>query len=172
MGLNFDLNTASDTDSVIEVVCKYDECLDMSTEEYDEYIESGANPEKLRLVVGKDLSDCTLFVLRKNLDYQGNEMLLRKQFIIDPVTKQPTANPAFLITDIQTSLVDIKNPDDAKHKVEYKQDQPGLASRKLIVGLYNSGILLDLFRARAAASGGAKSALIEKKTDGSPRADV
>jgi len=167
MGLNFDLDTASDTDSVLEVVSKYDECLDMNTDEYDEYIKSGADPSKLRLKVGKDLSHCTLFILRKNLDYNGNERLLRKQFIIDPVSKQPTANPAFVMTDVQTSLIDIRNPVDAEHKVNYTQDQPGMASRKLIVGLYNSGILMDLFQARSNAGGGAKSALIEKKTDSS-----
>jgi hypothetical protein len=172
MGLNFDLNQASDTDSVIEVVCKFDECIDMNEEEYDKYIKSGASPELLILKKGFEIADCTLFVLRKNLNYEGNELLMRKQFIIDPVTKTPQANPAFVMTDIQTSLVDIKNPENAVHRVEYKQDMPGMASRKLIVGLYNSGILMDLFQARANASGGSKSALVEKKTDRSVGADV
>lgn len=163
MALNFDLNSMADESAVIEVVCKFDECLDMTKEEYDsEYIANGADPQYLRLKEGSQLSDCTLFVLKKNLDWQGHERLMKKQFEIDPVTKQPVANPAFILTDIQQSLVDIKNPEGAKNKIDYKQDRPGMASRALVVALQNTGVLTDLFSARANAQG-AKSSLIEKK---------
>ena len=163
MALNFDLSTVSDEGAVIEVVCKFDSCLDMTTEEYNEYINNGADPSYLKLQEGKEISDCTLFVLKKNLDWQGHERLMKKQFDIDPVTKQPVPNPAFVMTDIQQSLVDIKNPDTAEFKVPYRQDRPGMASRKIVTGLHNAGILFDLYQARANANKGAKSALVEKK---------
>lgn len=163
MALNFDLSVSSDQGAVIEVVCKFDSCLDMDEEDYAKYIASGANPDLLKLKPGKTLENCTLFVLKKNLDWQGHEALMKKQFEIDPVTKQPVPNPAFVMTDVQTSLIDIKNPEDAEFKIPYTQDRPGLAARNIIVGLQNAGILLELFQARAAASKGGKTALIEKK---------
>lgn len=163
MALNFDIAAVSDQSAVVELVCRFDTCLEMTEDEYTAYLASGADPSLLKLQNGKEISDCTLFVLKKNLDWQGHERLLKKQFEIDPVTKQPVPNPAFLFTDVQQSLMDIKNPEEAEHKIQYKQDRPGMASRALVSALHNAGILLDLFTARANASKGGKSALLEKK---------
>jgi hypothetical protein len=163
MALNFDLKASADPGVTIQVVCKFDECLDMDEDSYAKYIASGADESLLKLKEGKTLSDCTIFVLKKNLDWRGHEMLMKKQFEIDPITKQPVPNPAFVMTDIQTSLIGIKNPEDASFKIEFKTDRPGLASRNLVVGLHNAGILLDLFQARSGSSKGGKSALVEKK---------
>ncbi len=149
MGLNFDLNAASDEAAVINVVSKFDSCIDMTEEECQDYLSTGADPEMLKLKEGKTLTDCTLFVLKKNLDWRGHERLMKKQFEIDPVTKQPTPNPAFVMTDVQSSLVDIKNPEEAEFKVEFKRGSNGMASQKLVGALHNAGILLDLFQARA-----------------------
>ncbi len=163
MALNFDLKTVADQGAVIEVVCKFDTCLDMTEDQYAAYIGAGADPEMLKLKEGKTIEDCTLFVLKKNLDWQGHERLLKKQFEIDPVTKQPVANPAFVFTDVQQSLVGIKNPVDAEFKIEYMQDRPGSASKVLVSALHNAGILMDLFLARTNVAKGGKSALVEKK---------
>lgn len=163
MSLNFDLKAASDPGAVIEVVCKFDSCLDMDEAEYADYIAAGADANLLKLKPGKELVDCTLFVLKKNLDWSGHERLMKKQFEIDPVTKQPTPNPAFVMSDIQNALVDIKNPEDAEFKILFKSDRPGLAAREIVSGLHNAGILLDLFTARQNAVKGGKSALVEKK---------
>ena len=163
MALNFDLMTAADHSAVLEVVTKFDSCIDMTVDEYSDYINSGANQELLKLKKGKTIEDCTRFILKKNLDWSGQEAIMQKQFKLDPVTKQPILNPAFVMHEVQRSLADIKQPDDAAFKFKYKQDQPGMASRKIVEALHNAGILMELFQARQSATGGMKTELTNKK---------
>lgn len=164
MALNFDLMVAADQKAVVQVVTKFDSCIDMTIDEYDEYIKSGADPSLLKLKKGKSIDDCTVFVLKKNLDWASHERLMRKQFEIDPVTKLPRPNPSFVMVDIQQALLDIKQPESAEYKFKYTEDKPGFASRSIVEALHNTGLLMDLYNARtAAASGSAKSALHEKK---------
>ena len=159
MGIKIDL--AAESEARLEVVCRYEENIQMTKEEYQDYLKSGANPEKLILKDGKTLADCTLFVLRKQLDFNGHERLMKKQYDIDPVTGQPKPNPAFILSDVQNSLVDIINPEGAEHTIEFKRDTNGLVSKKILAGLNSADILLDLFTARNAESKDAN--FIEKK---------
>lgn len=159
MALSIDIN--KNADAKIEVVCRYEENLAMTKEDYQDYLKGGANPELLTLNDGKTLADCTLFVLKRQLDWAGHERLMKKQFEIDLVTGQPKPNPAFVMSDVQNSLVDIINPVDAVNKIEYKKDSNGLASRELLARLHNAEILMDLFSARNSEAKNAN--FIEKK---------
>ena len=151
-----------DQKATIDVVVSKDLALDMTEEEYADYLEDVNQTEKLKFKNGCTLDDCTKFVLKKTLNYKQTQKVLEEQISAD-MQGNASIKIGYMLTELRYALVDIKNPQSTDSPIPFKRGSDGNASEELIAGIYNAGVIGDLSSARRNISGKQTPPALAKK---------
>lgn len=153
----------------IDVPLRIDTALDMTDEEYNEFID--AKCEKGKLTLKAAGVEPIYFRLRKVLPYHLNlkienlkmEMVKRKEG--DEVTNEMVPRMSFIAEEVRFSITDIINPADCPEdeKLVYKRDSDGVCSPEIMAFLMNANSHMDLWRARQTFKAGPTKEAVEKK---------
>lgn len=124
---------------LIEVILYLDDSVNCDRETYDEYL-NDLDESKLQLTEG---TEPTRFVLRKVLPLKFAQMIKKEQAVIR--NQGVEFNIAYMMTEVQCALVDIKN---APEGLAYRRNKDGIAHDSIIEILESLGVINDLFLAR------------------------
>ena len=132
------------SDGDIEVIVRKDSALDVTEEQYNEYLKT-LDESKLRIKAGEAP---TRFVLRKSIPLKHSVQIENSKMSYHQGEMQPQLG--FMIHEVRASLKDIKNPPQLpKDKgLEMKLTGDGLVDEKLMTDLVAANIVLDLYIAR------------------------
>ena len=150
------------TDGRIRVISRKDRAIEkISADAYNQYIK--CLDEK---VLGlEDDQPVTRFVMRKILPYKAALKVKNAQITMTDGEVQPQLS--FMSEEVRLALLDIENPDvDEKHKkylLEFKRENDGGASFKLMAVLEAAGVVNDLYTARQHAVSSTKLDEVDKK---------
>lgn len=138
----------------IEVIPFVDECLEMSREEYEEYLNDVSNVSLLTFKDGKTLEDCTKFILRKVLSFDNQQSIMARQMKMSFNNKtkenEMTSDISYVLEEARISISDIVSPDQLD-ALRFKKDSDGYLNKGICAALASSGILMDLYTARQAS---------------------
>lgn len=143
MAFALDLNEKSS----VEVVVHKDSCLDMTKEEYSEYLKNVTDITRLKFVEGKSFEDTTRFVMRKVIPFKATQRVIDQQMSADSEGKAKMSLK-FILEEVRAALVDIKNPEGEMNPLVFKRSSDGMASEQMVVGFYHAGVLTDLLNGR------------------------
>lgn len=151
-----------DNKATVEVVVSKDEALDMTTEQYNNYLKDVSDQN--RLIFKKDLGyeDCTRFVLRKVLPFKQAQKIMGKQIGVD-IQGKASFDLGYIMEEVRSSLVDIVNPVNCGKPLEFKRGSDGLAAEDLVAGIHSAGVLFDLFSGRTNSVADNKEEELSKK---------
>ena len=152
------LPSLSDTFKVV-LKAPIDSAVTCSSEEYKLYLET-LDEAHLKLN-----GEPTRFVMRKVLPTVAASEVQNSQFSMK--NGQMEFQYAFAMKEVQASLIGIENPSHLppEEKLEFRKAQglAGGAHDDLIAQLNAVGVIMDLYKARQTAVGGASSDLTKKK---------
>lgn len=135
----------------IEVVTFVDECLDMTREDYDLYLEDVENKDLLAFKEGKTYVDCTRFVLKKVLSFDNQQNIMGRQmkmsFNAQTKKSEMTSDISYILEEARISIADINSPDQID-AIRFKKDSDGYLNKSICAALQSAGILMDLYNAR------------------------
>ncbi len=143
----------------IDVALRIDDALDMTHEEYDEYLKDPCS-DKLKLKPGMTP---TLFRMRKVLPYRlTNKVEAAK---LSGHGQDVRASLGFVLEEFRCSLIDVINPPDVPEdqRIVYKAHGDGGASEELVTQLKAIGAVEDLYQARENVLDRRKTELDKKK---------
>lgn len=143
------------------VPLRIDTALDMTTEQYNEFLETG----DIGLIKCKEGMTPTYFKLRRTLPYKLSMRLenLKTELVVKrengKTTSEPNVRMAFMLEEIRFSIVDIVNPPNAPTDeiVTFTKDAEGLCSPEVMQLVLATGCHMDLWTAKQT------SAPIDKK---------
>lgn len=136
------------TDGELEVVLRVDDALDMTDDEYDEYLKT-LDPALLSVKPGADV---TTFVMRRSIplkhamDIENSKVKFTKDGEVD-------VQMAYTILEVRACLKGIKYadnstvPEDKRIKLKFTGD--GLVDDKQMAAFVSAGIVNNLYNARA-----------------------
>ena len=150
-----------DSKSTVEIVVSKDEALDMTTDQYKDYLKD-LDSNRLKYKGDFGYEDTTRFVLRKVLPYRQAQKVLGKQMKVDG--GKPEVDIGYIMEEVRASLIDILNPDNCSRPLEFKRGSDGLASEELIAGIHGAGVLMDLFVGRTNSVSTPKNEELAKKS--------
>ena len=129
-------------DATIKVVVSKDSAVNCTDDEYEKYTET--LDESLLNLEG----DPTRFVLKKNLTYEASQKVMDAQASF--VKGKVEMKMSYVLEEVRAAWIGVENPPDlAKDKcIIWKRDNDGLSNKQLVAGLQNSGVLMDLYKAR------------------------
>ena len=136
-----------DQKATIDVVVSKDMALEMTEEEYKEYLDDVTQTEKLKFKDGLTFEDCTKFRLKKTLTYKQTQKVLEEQISAD-AKGNTTVKLGWMLTELRYALVDIINPKNVADPIPFKRGSDGCASEDLVAAIYNGGVIGDLNSAR------------------------
>lgn len=136
-----------DQKATIDVVVSKDGALNMSPEEYQEYLDDVTNQESLKFKEGMTFEDCTRFRMKKTLTYKQTQKILEEQVSAD-MKGNTTVKIGWMLTELRYALVDILNPKNCADPIPFKRGSDGSASEDLVAAIYNGGVIGDLSTAR------------------------
>lgn len=136
------------TDTTIKVVVSKDTAVNCSDEDYEKYTET-LDESLLNLQ-----AEPTRFVLRKNLSYEANQRVMDAQASFHK--GQVQMKMSYVLEEVRACFIGIENPPNVEKGMAFKRENDGLASKALVSSLHNAGVLMDLYKARSAVSGGPK----------------
>lgn len=129
------------TDATIKVVVSKDSAVNCTEEEYEQYSET--LDESLLKLEGEP----TRFILKKNLSYEASQKVMDAQATF--VKGKVQMKMSYVMEEVRASWIGVENPADLVGKgIVWKRDNDSLASRELVALLQNSGVLMDLYKAR------------------------
>lgn len=136
-------NIISDGD--IEIIVRKDSALDVTDEQYAEYLEN-LDESKLKL---KEGHEPTRFVMRKAIPFKHLNDIENSKIKYSK-TGEVELQLGFILKEVRATLKDIKNPPSVpKDKcIEFKQTGDGLVDEKLMAGLAGADIVTNLYTAR------------------------
>jgi hypothetical protein len=131
-------------DSTIKVIVSKDNAVKCTEEEYEKYTET--LDESLLNLEGEP----TRFLLRKNLSYEASQKVMDAQASFHKGKVQ--MKMSYVMEEVRAAWVGVENPTDLPKErcIVWKRDNDSLASRDLIAGLQNAGVLMDLYKCRQA----------------------
>lgn len=111
-----------------DFIVRQDDALDMTDEEYQSYLESGADSDCLKL---KEGVEPTRFVLRKTLKYDDHVRISGMKAKFD-ATGKFSSDLSFISEEVRCLLIDIKNPDSVPvaHRIMFKRGSDQRASKE------------------------------------------
>jgi hypothetical protein len=129
--------------SFINVALRVDDALDMTSDEYQSYLDSGCDASLLKL---KDSMTPTYFKLRRSLPYglslklenMKTEMVRGSDGVV-----QPSVKMAFIIEEVRYSIVDVISED-----IDFKRDSEGLCDESIMEIVLSTGCHMDLWTAK------------------------
>ena len=133
-------------DATVKVVVSKDSAVNCTDDEYEKYTET-LDESFLNLD-----GDPTRFVLKKNLTYEASQKVMDAQAHF--VKGKVEMKMSYVLEEVRAAWIGVENPPDlAKEKcIIWKRENDGLANRQLVAGLQNSGVLMDLYKARQSFS--------------------
>lgn len=148
----------------IRVICSHDGSLvdDLSDEDFAEYLQT-LDESKLRFKEGQKP---TYFVLSKVLSFEAEQRIMNQQMRTETKPGQKrqesVATPAFIMEDVRCSLTAIEHPEtlteaELANTIKWKPAKDGFTDKDLIAFLHANGIVMELYIARAAATGKRKN---------------
>jgi hypothetical protein len=150
----------------IEVVCSKDSALQMTPEMYQYYLEDVNDTSRLCYKAGLGYEDTTRFVMRKVLPFKAAQRIIDQQ--LSATSKDSEMETRFslkyILEEVRAALVDIKNPPNAHHPLEYKRASDGYCSEELVAGIYAAKVLGELHTGwDNSVKGSGDQALAQKK---------
>jgi hypothetical protein len=127
---------------LVEVICSKDESVTCDADSFQEYLKT---LDESLLGLNPDIQP-TRFVMKKTLPYAATKKIKNEQ--IGYKDGEMELRLGFIIEEVRTALVDIKNPGSG---LEFKKDGDGGASKSLIEKLEAAGIVQELYTARQSA---------------------
>jgi hypothetical protein len=132
-------------DGNIEVIIRADSALNVTDEEYDEYIKSGLDEGKLKY--HPSISP-TRWVMKKSIPYRLQQRIDNQKVRFEKGEAQ--VQMAFTAEEVRASLVEIKYEDDVPldKRIVLKRDGDGMVEETLMGKLNQAGVTMNLFNAR------------------------
>lgn len=131
--------------SSVPLICRRDDAIDVSDEEYEEYLAAGADETKLKFAEGKEP---TRFLL--DLDLKGKDAAKIKNSMIGG--RDDEGKPKMALGDWQFAVVKrvlkgIQNPASVplEKAIQFKKDAQGLAADDLVARLDRFGVVNNVF---------------------------
>lgn len=134
-------------DGDIEVIVRQDSALDVTDEEYAEYIRT-CDEELLKF---KDGEEPTRFVMKRQISLKHATAIENAKVRYDQ-SGDMTLQLGFIFMEIRACLKEIKNPPSVPKdkQIVLKFTGDGLLEEKLMANLVASGIVTNLYNARQA----------------------
>lgn len=151
-----------DQKATIDVVVSKDGAIDMTPEEYADYLNDVTKTEALKFKEGMTFDDCTKFRLKKTLSYKQTQKILEEQVTAD-MKGNTQVKIGWMLTELRFALVDIENPKNCIDPIPFKRGSDGNASEDLIAAIYNGGVIGDLSTARRNLADAKSGGLVKKK---------
>jgi len=133
----------------IEVILKIDGALDVTDEEYQEYLAGGLDESKLKFHPGEEP---TRFVMSRTIPYKHMAKVENSKISYDK-SGELKVQLGFMIEEVRATLKEIKNPPSVppeKH-IKMKLTGDGLVMDDLMASLQATGIVTNLYNCRQAA---------------------
>lgn len=132
-------------DGNIEVIIRADSALDVTDEEYDEYIKNGLEEAKLRFKPG---ISPTRWVMRKSIPYRLQQRIDNQKVRFEK--GEAHVQMGFAAEEVRASLSEIKYEDDVPQdkRIVLKKDGDGMVEESLMGKLNQAGVTMNLFNAR------------------------
>ena len=151
--------TLPKVDETFEVALRIDSALDMTVEEYNEYLKT-CDKSLLTTVEGETP---TFIVMRKVLPHSLAQKVENAQLAFKDGELHP--QKGFIIEHVRCCIVGINNPPGLPKDqcIEYKKAPDGGCSDELISQLQSADLINDLYTAHSNACRSGSNALTKKK---------